>query len=94
MVDLKAIHHIAKLARLQFTDEQALQFSEQITKILDDFQKISQLPTDGVEPLVTPTQIENFWRDDVVQKEFSSDEMVQNAPSRQGKLFKVPPVVG
>lgn len=93
MIDLKTIQHIAKLARLSVDEKQAQEYSQQLTKIMDHFQKISGLPTEGVEPLVTPTQIENFWREDVVKKEFTAEEMVKNAPSSQGQLFKVPPVV-
>lgn len=93
MIDLKTIHHIAKLARLHVDDKQAQDYAQQLTTILEHFQKISNLPTEGVEPLVTPTEVENFWREDEIKKEFTSEEMVQNAPSRQGQLFKVPPVV-
>lgn len=93
MIDLKTIQHIAQLARLQVNNQQAEEFAQQLTKILDHFNQISNLPTNGVEPLVTPTQIENFWREDEVKKDFTSEEMVANAPSRQGQLFKVPPVV-
>lgn len=57
------------------------------------FDKISNLPTDGIEPLVTPTEIENFWREDKNENNYTPEEMVANAPSKQGSLFKVPPVV-
>ena len=92
-IDLKTIQHIASLARLHVSDQQAQEYSEQLTKIMGFFDKISTLPTEGVEPLVTPTDIENFWREDKEENKFSSEEMVENAPSRQGSLFKVPPVV-
>jgi aspartyl-tRNA(Asn)/glutamyl-tRNA(Gln) amidotransferase subunit C len=92
-IDLKTIQHIAKLARLDINEVQAQEYSNQLTKIMGFFDKISTLSTVGVEPLVTPTDIEIFWREDKPEKNYSSDEMVANAPSRQGSLFKVPPVV-
>ena len=92
-LDLKTIQHIAKLSRLYVSDDQAQEYSEQLTKIMGFFDKISALPTDGVEPLVTPTEIEANWRDDREENKYSSEQMVENAPSRQGSLFKVPPVV-
>ena len=63
-IDLKTIQHIAKLSRLQINETQAQEYSEQLNKIMGFFDKISALPTDGVEPLVTPTEIESFWRED------------------------------
>ncbi len=93
MIDLKTIQHIAQLARLQIGNEQAQEYAEQLGKVMDHFQKVSNLATDGVAPLITPTEIEGYWRDDEVEISYSSEEMLQNAPSRQGHLFKVPPVV-
>lgn len=93
MIDKKTIEHIAKLARLQLTEEEVAEYGEQLSKALGHFQQISKVNTIGVEPLVTPTEIEAYWREDVVQREFTAEEMTANAPSRAGNLFKVPPVV-
>lgn len=93
MIDKKTIEHIAKLARLHVTEEEAQQYSTQLAKALNHFEQISKINTAGVEPLVTPTEIEAFWREDVVKQEFSAEEMTANAPAKAGNLFKVPPVV-
>ena len=92
-LDLKTIQHIANLSRLHIDEKQAVEFTEQLTKIMGFFDKISLLPTEGVEPLITPTEIENFWREDKAENNYTSEEMVANAPAHQGSLFKVPPVV-
>lgn len=93
MIDKKTIEHVAKLARLHITDDEAQEYSEQLGKALAHFNQISAVNTAGIEPLVTPTEIEVNWREDVLEKEFSAEEMTANAPSRAGSLFKVPPVV-
>ncbi len=93
MIDQKSIEHIAQLARLRITKEEAVSFGEQLSKVLDHFQKISKIDTEGVEPMVTPSDIEFFSRSDEVKKEFTAEEMVANAPEKAGNLFKVPPVV-
>lgn len=93
MIDQKTIQHIAKLARLEVSNEQALQYSEQLTQIFSYFEQISKVNTQGVEPLVTPAEIEVFWREDVVKKENTAEDMLSNAPAKAGLLFKVPPVV-
>ena len=93
MIDQKTIQSIAKLARLKVTPEEATTYSDQLTKVLSHFQKISKIDTVGIEPLVTPTDVEIFLREDEVKKENSAEEMVANAPEKAGNLFKVPPVV-
>lgn len=93
MIDKKTIEHIAKLARLHITDQEAQEYSEQLSKALKYFEQISKVDTKGVEPMVTPTEIENFWREDEVVKDLSADEITANAPAKAGNLFKVPPVV-
>lgn len=93
MIDPKTIEHIAKLSRLKLTDEEVKEYSQQLSKALDYFNQISKVATDGVEPMVTPSEIEDFWREDAVVKEISAEEIVANAPQKQGNLFTVPPVV-
>lgn len=93
MIDPKTIEHIAKLARLQVTKEEAAEYGEQLTKVLSHFQQISAINTEGVEPMVTPAEIEFYTRVDEAKRENSTEEMVSNAPDKAGNLFKVPPVV-
>lgn len=93
MIDRKTIEHIAKLARLQITEAEANEFSQQMEKILQNFKKIENIDTTGVEPMVTPTEIEAYWREDQVIQDYKPEDMVANAPERAGNLFKVPPVV-
>jgi len=93
MIDKKTIEHIAKLARLEISDAEASEYSEQLGKALNHFEQISKINTEGIVPLVTPTEIEEFWREDIAVQEFTPEEMTSNAPSRAGNLFKVPPVV-
>ncbi len=93
MIDKKTIEHIAKLARLQITEEEAQEYSTQLAQALEHFEQISRIDTAGVEPLVTPTEIEAYWREDQARQDYTAEEMTANAPERAGNLFKVPPVV-
>jgi aspartyl-tRNA(Asn)/glutamyl-tRNA(Gln) amidotransferase subunit C len=93
MIDQKTIEHIAKLARLHVSDQEAKAYSQQLSKVLDYFEQISKVKTEGVEPLVTPSDVKSFWRADVAKKELSAEEIVANAPQKTGNLFTVPPVV-
>lgn len=93
MIDTKQVAHIAKLARLELSEKETQQFSEQLSKVMDNFAKIEKVNTQGIEPLVTPTDMPAFWREDIVIRETTAEEIVANAPERTGHLFKVPPVV-
>ncbi len=93
MIDEKTIQHIAKLARLKVTPEDAVEYGEQLNKVIGHFQQISKINTDGVEPLVTPAEIDFFTRPDENRHGLSTAEMLANAPDKAGNLFKVPPVV-
>lgn len=93
VIDKKTIEHIAKLARINVTEQQATEYSLQLSKALEYFDQISKIDTNGVIPLVTPTEIEEFWREDEAVKDYTAEEMTQNAPMKNGNLFKVPPVV-
>lgn len=93
MIDKKTIDHIAKLARLEVSEAQAQEYSEQIGKVLKYFEQISTFDTKGFEPLITPAEIETFWREDEVVQENTAEEILANAPDKIGNLFRVPPVV-
>lgn len=93
MIDKKTIEHIAKLARLQVSEADAAKYSDDLSKALKNFEQISKIETNGVEPLLTPSEIQAFWREDAAKKEFTAEEMTANAPDKLGNLFKVPPVV-
>ena len=93
MIDQKTIEHIAQLARLKITNDEVIAYQDQLSKVLNHFQKISQINTEGVEPLVSPSEIEFYAREDRVIKESTAEQMVANAPEKAGNLFKVPPVV-
>jgi len=89
----KSVLKIAQLARLKLTDSEALELSRQLGKVIAHFDEIAMIDTHNVEPLITPTDIEYFVREDLAEKKYSAEQMLENAPEKQGHLFKVPPVV-
>lgn len=93
MIDKKSIEHIAKLARLRISESDAALYSEQLSKALGYFEQISKIDTTGVEPMVTPSEIQPLLRADEAKRDGTPEEMTANAPDKMGNLFKVPPVV-
>ena len=90
MIDVKKV---ASLARLKLGSGEEAQYLKNLTAVLEHFEKIADIPTVGVEPLVTPSDIEQNWRVDQAEVSLSVEEALANSPEREGNLFKVPPVV-
>lgn len=93
MIDQKTIRHIANLSRIEISNDQAQKYAKDLSKVLDYFDQISKINTQDIEPMCTPIENENHWREDQVVSEYSPEEILANAPDRAGNLFKVPPVV-
>jgi aspartyl-tRNA(Asn)/glutamyl-tRNA(Gln) amidotransferase subunit C len=93
MIEKSVIENIAKLARLDVADEQLEEYSQQLSVVMQNFEQITRVKTDNIEPLVTPSEIEVYWRSDEIKQELSSDEILANAPDKIGNLFRVPPVI-
>jgi len=83
--------HVARLARLELTDEEVARFQEQLAAILEAVSKVSELDLTGVPPTAHPLEIANAWREDEPRPCLSLDEAFANAPDRDGDFFRSPP---
>ena len=92
-MDTKTTLKVAQLAKLKLGEEELGKITEKLTLVLGHFEKISEVNTEGVEPLVTPIEVTQVLRPDQIEQELTPDQIVANAPARQGNLFKVPPVL-
>ncbi len=90
MIDVKKVAHLSRL-KISETEEKA--YHEQMTDIFKYFEEIATIDTKGIEPMVTPSEIEFVFRKDEAHFAKSSEEALANAPEKSGHLFKVPPVV-
>ncbi|TWT71313.1 MULTISPECIES: Asp-tRNA(Asn)/Glu-tRNA(Gln) amidotransferase subunit GatC [Crateriforma] len=88
------VRQLAKLARLQLSDDEVHGIAPQLESILGFVQQLSELDTDDVQPMTTALDVENRWRDDQVQPSLGTDVAVRTAPSSDGEHFLVPPVLG
>ena len=93
MLDKATVLHVAKLARLKITEDEALTFAGQLSSILGAFQELSKVDTSGAAAVVMPVGVNQNLRADVSESRSTPDEILANAPDRSGHLFKVPPVV-
>ena len=85
--------HVAKLARLELTEEEVSRLTEQLGAILEAVSKVSELDLSDVPPTSHPLELVNAWAEDEPRPSLSLDEAFANAPARDGDLFRVPPTV-
>ena len=83
--------HVAKLARLELSDDEIDRFTDQLSAILESVDKVSELDLADVEPTAHPLDVVNVWADDEPRPSLPVDEALANAPEREAGFFKVPP---
>ena len=88
------VEHVAHLARLGLSDEEVALFEEQLNHILEQFDVLSELDTEAIEPTARVIELENVLRDDVVRPGLTVEAALANAPDRSGDHFLVPAVLG
>ena len=93
-VTIEDVEHVAKLARLEFTQAEKEKLVHQLNDILTYVGKLNEIDTTNVEPLSHVIELENVFREDVVIPSSSSEETLKNAPDRTEKFFRVPKVIG
>ena len=81
--------NIARLARVDLTDAEINKMSEQLSNILENFEVLQQVATDDVSPTAQSIALQNVFRDDTSAPSLPSDEVLANAPRREGDLFRI-----
>jgi aspartyl-tRNA(Asn)/glutamyl-tRNA(Gln) amidotransferase subunit C len=92
-ISKEQVAHVAKLARLAFTDDELERFSDQLTKILAYADQVSALATDDVPPTAHALPLKNILRDDVVTPSLSQEKALSTAPEVEQDRFKVPRIM-
>ncbi len=93
MITTKDIEYIAKLAKLNLSEEEKEKLVSQMDDIVEFANKISNLDTDGVKPTNHILEISNVFREDVVKPSYSRDEILKNAPSKEAGCIVVPSII-
>jgi aspartyl-tRNA(Asn)/glutamyl-tRNA(Gln) amidotransferase subunit C len=81
--------HIAQLARVGLSDDDVATFQEQLSEILDHFEALKELDTEGVEPTAYPLPLESVMREDEVAPSLPREEVLENAPQVEAGAFRV-----
>lgn len=92
-LDKETVLHVAHLARLQLTDEQAATIGRQLTKVLTYVTQLEELDTTDVPPTAHPLPVTDVLRDDTPIPGLSQQDALANAPDQQQGYFRVPKVL-
>ena len=93
MADKKDVEYVANLARIKITSQQESSLEEQLSKIIGYIDKLKELNVDGIEPSRGARIARDVFREDKVIPSECREEILKNAPSREGDYFKIPKVI-
>lgn len=92
-IDPSIVDHVARLARLELSEEERQRFTQQLASILDYCATLNQLDTEHVEPTSHVLALTNVFRDDVPGTPLARDTVLDAAPDHEDGFFKVPPII-
>ena len=87
------VNNLAKLARLEFNEQEKEMIKKDLQQMIGFVDKLKELDTTGVEPLMHMSKSVNVFREDVVQGSISRKDALKNAPDSDGVYIKVPKVI-
>ncbi len=92
MITVKDVEHVAKLARLELTEEEKEKYAGQLGDVLKYVEQMNEVDTSNVEPMAHAIDFVNVVIEDTVKYEQTKEELMQNAPDEEDGFFKVPKI--
>lgn len=92
-IDKEQVKHVAHLARLHVSEEEADMFTKQLDDIISMAEQLNELDTEGVEPTTHVLDLKNVMRKDEPKKWITQDEALKNAPEKQDGQIRVPSIL-
>jgi aspartyl-tRNA(Asn)/glutamyl-tRNA(Gln) amidotransferase subunit C len=89
----KDVEHIAKLAYIKLSTEETENMRTQLSNILSHFASLSTVETDGVEATGHTTDSNTIMRNDQPEQPLDQNDVLRNAPDRDGEFVRVRPVL-
>jgi aspartyl-tRNA(Asn)/glutamyl-tRNA(Gln) amidotransferase subunit C len=87
------IDNLAKLSHLSFSEQEKKEIRADLQEMISFIEKLKEVNTEGVTPLLHMSSNVNMLREDIVQGSVSREEALKNAPETDGTFFKVPKVI-
>ena len=92
-IDIKTVDEIAHLARLEFRIEEKKEILNDLNRMLAFIDKLNEIDTKNVEPLIYMTDERNVLREDEPEVTLTQKEALKNAPRKDSDYFKAPKVI-
>jgi aspartyl-tRNA(Asn)/glutamyl-tRNA(Gln) amidotransferase subunit C len=92
-IDTKIVDEVAHLARLEFDEKAKEEIIGDMNRMLSFVDKLSELDTTNVEPLIYMTDEVNVMRDDEPVVTITQEDALKNAPKRDSDYYKAPKVI-
>lgn len=93
-IDKDTIRKIAHLSRLELDAKDEENLEKDLTKILDWMDKLNEIDTENVQPLIHMSEELNVLREDVVNNGIKHEDALANAPKKDSNYFRVPKFLG
>ena len=90
---LEQVEHIAQLARLTLSAEEKGLYQEQLSAILEYFEKLQELDTEAISPTATALPLRSVMREDEAKPPAVREDILANAPAAEDGCFQVPAVL-
>ena len=90
IIDEKMLDHLGVLSKLELKEEERKKTCEDISDMLEYIDKLNELDTEGVDPLVQIIPMENVFRQDKISNKNEKDKMLANAPQKKDGQYVVP----
>ena len=87
------VKKVAHLARLELEEHEINNHAEQLEKILEYIKQLEKIDTDGVSSTTRAIEVINVLRKDEKKNSDCTDELLELAPSRENKFFKLPKII-
>ncbi|MBD1382382.1 Asp-tRNA(Asn)/Glu-tRNA(Gln) amidotransferase subunit GatC [Metabacillus arenae] len=92
-ISIDQVKHVAHLARLAITEEEAEMFTQQLDAIITFAEQLNELDTENVEPTSHVLDMKNVLREDVPAKGLPVEDVVKNAPDHKDGYIRVPSIL-
>ncbi len=92
-IDAETVRKVAKLANIRLEEDRLAPLAQELSGIMRWIEQLSEVDTDGVEPMASAVAAALPMRDDVVTEGGDADLILANAPAARGGFFVVPKVV-
>jgi aspartyl-tRNA(Asn)/glutamyl-tRNA(Gln) amidotransferase subunit C len=92
-IDRSAVDHVARLARLDLSEDERVRMQRELSVILDHAERIQALDLDDLEPTSHPVPLKNMMRPDESTPSISQEDALSNAPAVEDGRFRVPRII-